>query len=227
MHAASSGVSSNSSHSSSTGTSGSGTVIHTRQNKIMLDVALGFDSYVVMRHGCSVQDAGLAGGSGSIAGLAGTGTATAIGSTSRLGCYFCNDIIGVQNTLKDRTLDQQCTVTRPGLAYIASALAVEMMIAMLHCDPSTLGSEGKNASFGGSASGSNQNQSESQSTTEPKPGAGAGTQSVVYSKQESDIPHQIRGSLLGFTQIDAAVSLVLHVLYSVPNSVYIRLFHRQ
>lgn len=36
------------------------------------------------------------------------------------------------NSTVDRTLDQQCTVTRPGLAPVASALAVEMAVSLIH-----------------------------------------------------------------------------------------------
>ena len=89
--------------------------------KLIINVALGFDSYVVMRHG--VKDE--------------TPTSQTAGSdkmplVKQLGCYYCNDIVSPKDSLKDRTLDQQCTVTRPGLSAIASAMAVELMVSVLH-----------------------------------------------------------------------------------------------
>jgi molybdopterin/thiamine biosynthesis adenylyltransferase len=73
--------------------------------KLALSVALGFDTWLVMRHGVH-------GGYG--------------------GCYFCLDCVGPKNTTLNRTLDQQCTVTRPGIAPIASATAVELLVSLLH-----------------------------------------------------------------------------------------------
>ena len=40
--------------------------------KIVMNAALGFDTFVVMRHGCRDNDQ----------------------STEELGCYFCNDVVG-------------------------------------------------------------------------------------------------------------------------------------
>lgn len=84
------------------------TVMGKAAGKIVLNAALGFESYMVMRHGVSSQS-----------------------KEEQLGCYFCNDVVAPANSLKSATLDQQCTVTRPGVAAIASALAVELFVSIL------------------------------------------------------------------------------------------------
>jgi len=83
----------------------------------MINAALGLDSWLVMRHGppssclSSISDDN---------------------NCQRLGCYFCSDVVAPENSTRDRTLDQQCTVTRPGLAPIAASMATELMVAMFH-----------------------------------------------------------------------------------------------
>ncbi|KAH3899321.1 related to Ubiquitin-like modifier-activating enzyme ATG7 [Saccharomycodes ludwigii] len=72
--------------------------------KIIINAAIGFNSYLVMRHG-NFED--------------------------KLGCYFCNDVVAPNDSLSDRTLDQMCTVTRPGCALMASSLAVELFVSYL------------------------------------------------------------------------------------------------
>jgi len=90
--------------------------------KLVINVALGFSSWLIQRHGAwKPEDL-----------EAVKGDPSAKLSTKRLGCYFCNDIVAPRDSLSDRTLDQQCTVTRPGLAPVSSGIAVELMVALLH-----------------------------------------------------------------------------------------------
>ncbi|GAA0162154.1 ubiquitin-protein ligase [Lithospermum erythrorhizon] len=104
-------------------------------NKIAINAALGFDTFLVMRHGAgpfrSIE--------GSVAEELNSLDADMqnlshadMQKGQRLGCYFCNDVVAPQDSTANRTLDQQCTVTRPGLAPIASSIAVELLVGILH-----------------------------------------------------------------------------------------------
>ena len=95
------------------------TVLCAGKRRLCINAALGFDTFVVMRHGQPPPPPL-------------TTPSSSSSSPPRLGCYFCNDVVAPTDSSKDRTLDQQCTVTRPGLAYLASAYAVELMVNVLH-----------------------------------------------------------------------------------------------
>ena len=78
------------------------TVIAKAFNKLVITAAIGFDSYLVMRHG---------------------------NNENKLGCYFCTDISTPGDTSGNRTLDQQCTISRPGVSMICSGLACELAMS--------------------------------------------------------------------------------------------------
>ncbi|TNN82145.1 Ubiquitin-like modifier-activating enzyme ATG7 [Liparis tanakae] len=125
------------------------TVIAASKRKLVVNSALGFDTFVVMRHGLKKPpasqsvpagaDSSTSGSSASSSSTTPAGPAPSVPASSlfsnipghKLGCYFCNDVVAPGDSTRDRTLDQQCTVSRPGLAMIAGALAVEMMVSIL------------------------------------------------------------------------------------------------
>uniref|UniRef100_A0A3P9NJ67 Ubiquitin-like modifier-activating enzyme ATG7 n=1 Tax=Poecilia reticulata TaxID=8081 RepID=A0A3P9NJ67_POERE len=101
------------------------TVIAASKRKLVVNAALGFDTFVVMRHGLKKPPI-----SQTAPGVPGSSLFSNIPG-HKLGCYFCNDVVAPGDSTRDRTLDQQCTVSRPGLAMIAGALAVELMVSIL------------------------------------------------------------------------------------------------
>lgn len=111
------------------------TVLGNVKNKIVMDSAIGFDSFLVMRHGSISPDIPLESQ-----------------QENRLGCYFCNDVYAPSDSLSDRTLDQMCTVTRPGIAMMASSLTVELFISILESPDKQYSSH--NVSSNGSILGS-------------------------------------------------------------------------
>ncbi|XP_047255791.1 ubiquitin-like modifier-activating enzyme atg7 isoform X2 [Capsicum annuum] len=145
-------------------------------NKITITAALGFDSFLVMRHGAgpagSIQNSQPETLNNVSAGMVNLSLSSQ-NDSQRLGCYFCNDVVAPIDSTANRTLDQQCTVTRPGLAPIASALAVELMVGVLH-HPSGINAKAEFA-----------NSNDNGCTEQPL----------------GILPHQIRGSLSQFSQM--------------------------
>ena len=136
------------------------TLLATVHGKVAITAALGFDSYLVMRNGPEAQ-------------AHSSFDPNSDGKEPpRLGCYFCNDVVGPSDSMKGRTLDQQCTVARPGLAPIASALAVELLASIIQHP------QGLHAS----------------APTQDQDGAPDDDLPL------GDVPHMIRGHLMGFGQ---------------------------
>lgn len=139
------------------------TVMASAQSKIVINAALGFDSYVVMRHGLVDPNQEKDGP-----------------ADPHLGCYFCNDVVAPIDSLSNRTLDQMCTVTRPGVSLLASAFAVEMLVSVLQHPLKGLAPVNVN-------SGSTDDKGVDSSSAPLNSGAG--------------IPHQIRGFLGTFESL--------------------------
>lgn len=81
-------------------------------------VALGFDSFVIIRHGYKSLELNKE-ASKFYNNLINVDEEV---EGSELGCYFCNDVTAPGNSISDRTLDQQCTISRSGISMIASGV---------------------------------------------------------------------------------------------------------
>ena len=162
--------------------------------KLALTVALGFDSFLVMRHGVSPAryDAGpWADATAAVpepepaaltrpmtpaaAAADGSGASTAEddADTVHLGCYFCNDVVAPTNSMSNRTLDQQCTVTRPGLAPMSGAMCVEMLVNLCHHPAKALAT----------------------------PSTGDGPEAPDGTSPLGSVPHQVRGFLSNWSNM--------------------------
>ncbi|KAF2457463.1 hypothetical protein BDY21DRAFT_385748 [Lineolata rhizophorae] len=183
------------------------TVMGKAAGKIVLNAALGFESYVVMRHGSREHEAKSGG--------------------EEMGCYFCNDVVAPVDSLKDATLDQQCTVTRPGVAPIASALLVELLVSILQhplrarapaaaptsigLGPSTSGSQPLATAAGATAAAASQSGnipspslSTSSSLSTVSTTTGAAADQKPFTHPLGLVPHQIRGFLSSFSNVVVA-----------------------
>ncbi|KAL5474992.1 hypothetical protein EMCRGX_G027033 [Ephydatia muelleri] len=93
-------------------------------SKLCINAALGFDTFMVMRHGYRPP-------AGSTLPVSDTKTKHTRLPGNELGCYFCSDVVAPTNSIQDRTLDQQFTVTRPGVSMMAGALASELLVSLV------------------------------------------------------------------------------------------------
>ncbi|KAL7242275.1 hypothetical protein ACSBR1_014775 [Camellia fascicularis] len=136
------------------------TLLCANANKITVTAALGFDSSLVMCHGAgplrSTYDF----------------KADVVNTLSSEIRNF-SETQRIDWSTANRSLDQQCTVTWPGFAPIASALAVELLVGILH-HPHGLYAKAEFA-----------NSTHNESTEQPL----------------GILPHQIRGSLSQFSQM--------------------------
>src|SRR4051812_22271442 len=89
------------------------------------------NSFVVMRHGLPSPDASAQHFSTESA------PETVIPGTD-LGCYYCSDVTAPGNSIEDRTLDQNCTITRAGISGIASGIATELLASLVQHDQGPL-----------------------------------------------------------------------------------------
>lgn len=127
------------------------TVMAMSKQKLVINAAIGFDTFLLQRYGMrdysspnteQDQQQQVLSDSGSFNSAPSTsqdsykcnsseGASSDFLDSDKLGCYFCNDIVAPGDSTLDRTLDQQCTVSRPGVSMMVSALAVELLASVM------------------------------------------------------------------------------------------------
>ena len=196
------------------------TMLCTKYNKMLINSALGFDSYLVMYHdNCRYEDNNYNSCNNNYVGdgkddgmmdinngsnsdskiyeqnhqqhhsihketLHKVSSKVTLPKSPELGCYFCNDIVAAQNSTRDRSIDQQCTVTRPGLSFVAAGLAVEVMVALIQ---------------------KKKQKQISMMMTKKKMMDDDDNNNDDDGDNGDNIPHQIRGNVCGFSQITLKV----------------------
>lgn len=102
-------------------------------NKTVISIGIGYDSYVIVHHGNygpNTSSELLKGGQQSEA--VSTEGVNLLNPESQFGCFFCSDYLPPSDSMSNRTMDQQCTVSRPGISMVASGVAIELLVNNLH-----------------------------------------------------------------------------------------------
>lgn len=118
------------------------TTIGALYNKNVISIGIGYESFIIVQHGCY--------GAEEVRKIFADHTPSDFRQLSEdsplnpvflvdknnpetdYGCFFCSDYVTPVDTVSNRSMDQQCTVSRPGVSMQASALAVELYINNLH-----------------------------------------------------------------------------------------------
>ena len=147
------------------------------------------------------------------------------------GCYFCSDVAmphaddlqnptftSINKTTADVSLDCKCTATRPGVAYIASGIAVELLITIISERNSS--TDSKNSRTG---DGIKLSPSQSNLLNQEKQEVSSGHNGSGTNANASRNPHQIRGNCFNQKQhylkrYDYCVACSDHILHAMAVS---------
>lgn len=108
------------------------TVIGVAKGKLVINAAIGFDTFLIQRHPVRGRGNNLEISAETTKREQATSIKGVLAKipSHKLGCYFCNDIVAPGNSSWNRTLDQQCTVSRPGISMLVSSLVIELFASI-------------------------------------------------------------------------------------------------